>query len=228
MVSHLNDPVALEEAKALSPKKYLVYIDCGHGIPSSLRSWAPYSAFLVAPELGIHHNSVIHIAPTTNCLDAQTSEDLPAVTLPFPYRDMCLWTDCELDLRVPVKPDGYNNNSPNTYRLDDSQITKVFYHLYDTPKDTSPTYYYPLRPFSPPTDEDEEENECEDQDRVQIDDRRNVDIAKLFALVVDPEDQYIPLVDLWLDIKEHFPLPTDISSPVGFWQEHTYLHLSYF
>ncbi|KAI0757377.1 hypothetical protein C8Q80DRAFT_1265310 [Daedaleopsis nitida] len=46
------------------------------------------------------------------------------------------------------------------------------------------------------------EGEGEGEVEVEVEDR-------------EEEDQYIPLVDLWLDIKEHFPQSINIPSPVG-------------
>ncbi|KAI0690777.1 hypothetical protein C8T65DRAFT_618225 [Cerioporus squamosus] len=114
MVEHLNDAEALESAKALRPKSYLVYIDCDHSLPFPGVPWYGFYVHLLAPSL-----------PPTDDERCMTSDMctpiFPNVTHPlgcpplvpeppgsFPSDNCYHWPDMELDIRVLARPEGFD------------------------------------------------------------------------------------------------------------------------
>ncbi|TFK84700.1 hypothetical protein K466DRAFT_526956, partial [Polyporus arcularius HHB13444] len=112
MVEPLRDPQALAEARAMKPKKYLMYLSMPMDLPSPASSWCRYGTDPVAstlrpadPRQGIAPDMVMPIAPNTQHLRGR-----PALTPQpsFPFNNCFFWMDSMILLRVKVRKEGYD------------------------------------------------------------------------------------------------------------------------
>ncbi|KAI1789187.1 hypothetical protein LXA43DRAFT_593032 [Ganoderma leucocontextum] len=125
----LGDSIALEEAKALVTKKYLVYLDFIIGLPMPDSEWCRYNVLPVAttlrpenPELGITRDMVLPIHPNTAHLVVPSPficKQDPAHTFEFMFKNCFLWVESHtvLCLRVRRDNDEYNNSKAVSLNL---------------------------------------------------------------------------------------------------------------
>ncbi|KAI0716940.1 hypothetical protein C8Q76DRAFT_601397, partial [Earliella scabrosa] len=108
MVAHLQDPAAMHAAKALQPKKYLVYLHYPQDLAMPDSTWCRYRISPVAttprpavPDMGITSDMILPILPNVNhCKDQVVS-----VTPNFPFTNCCFWIQSQSSLRVRVDPE---------------------------------------------------------------------------------------------------------------------------
>ncbi|KAI9067478.1 hypothetical protein FKP32DRAFT_1588585 [Trametes sanguinea] len=104
MVEHFNDPIATAEARALQPKKYLVYLDTCMDLPFPTNSWFKFLISLIAPtprrevpSHGITSDMSIAIYPNTS----HPTGRAPLYTeRPFPFANCYFWVNNMTYIRV--------------------------------------------------------------------------------------------------------------------------------
>ncbi|TFK84698.1 hypothetical protein K466DRAFT_496076 [Polyporus arcularius HHB13444] len=125
MVSHLDlDSVAIEEATAINPKKYLVYLDAPQDLPLPQSQWCRFWVHPVAmtlrpavPEEGITSDMVLPIHPNTQFAKGRRPMNC---TPQFPFPHCYLWIRSMMSLRVRTKRgvDVYDNDKAMTVSID--------------------------------------------------------------------------------------------------------------
>ncbi|KAI0690788.1 hypothetical protein C8T65DRAFT_671286 [Cerioporus squamosus] len=124
MVSHLDlDSLAIQEAAAMRPKKYLVYIDAPQDLPLPGSEWCHYWVQPIAttlrpavPEEGITEDMVLPIYPNTQYAKGRRPVDSSPQ---FPFPNCYFWIQSTMTLRVRVKRglDGYDNEKATTVSI---------------------------------------------------------------------------------------------------------------
>ncbi|RPD57907.1 hypothetical protein L227DRAFT_505988, partial [Lentinus tigrinus ALCF2SS1-6] len=108
MVSHLGlDSIAISEATAMEPKKYLVYLDTPQDLPMPTSEWCRYWVQPVAtvlrpavPEQGFTSDMIMPIHPNTRYAKGRQ----PVQSTPqFPFLNCYFWMKSLMSLRVKVK-----------------------------------------------------------------------------------------------------------------------------
>ncbi|RPD70394.1 hypothetical protein L226DRAFT_470235 [Lentinus tigrinus ALCF2SS1-7] len=250
MVEHLQDPLATNAARAMRPKKYLVYLEFPQDLPMPDSSYCRYRVNAVAarlrppvPEKGITRDMVVPIYPNTH----RARDDVKIASTPvFPFSNCYFWIDARMSLRVRVSRNReYENDS--AYQLDISQhvaLSDAFEHDFARINQfwrERPTAYvegleahmdgvFSTALSSLDTDEFAfEDDHMSSDSSLEPDPLLNAtppippSITDILSMNVfgwddDPSFQFIPLVDLWLDLKEHLS-EDSIPNPVGLWKE---------
>ncbi|KAJ3009926.1 hypothetical protein NUW54_g2636 [Trametes sanguinea] len=126
MIKHFNDPVALNAASTMTPKKYLVYLERPIGLPPPTDPWFRYDVSPIGTTLrpedeakGITSDMVIPIFPNTF---HPSGERAPIRTHPtFPFNNCYHWIRNRRTVRIRRK----------AIRYDDAHAFKVnvFQHM---------------------------------------------------------------------------------------------------
>ncbi|RPD57895.1 hypothetical protein L227DRAFT_505891 [Lentinus tigrinus ALCF2SS1-6] len=124
MISHLDlDSIAIAEATAMEPKKYLIYLDTPQDLPLPESEWCRYWVQPVAtvlrpavPEQGITSDMVMPIHPNTRYAKGRQ----PVQSTPqFPFPNCYFWMMSRMSLRVKIKrgADVYDNDKGATISI---------------------------------------------------------------------------------------------------------------
>ncbi|KAI0740897.1 hypothetical protein C8Q76DRAFT_791281 [Earliella scabrosa] len=114
MIEHLKlDQQALDAARSMRNKKHLVYLYAPHDLPFPDSLWCRYSVEPVAtvlrlnePARGLTPDMVMPIFPNTRY--SKGREPISPETQ-FPFRNCFFWIDSAMTVRIPVRPDGYDD-----------------------------------------------------------------------------------------------------------------------
>ncbi|KAI0664038.1 hypothetical protein C8Q70DRAFT_905144 [Cubamyces menziesii] len=113
MVEHYHDPIATVEARALRPKKYLVYLDLSLDLPLPESAWFRFQISPIGttlrpkePARGIASDMVIPIYP--NPARPQGRDPLKPET-PFPFHNCYHWIENTTTVRIRRKDDLYDD-----------------------------------------------------------------------------------------------------------------------
>ncbi|KAI0740970.1 hypothetical protein C8Q76DRAFT_608661 [Earliella scabrosa] len=223
MVQDLDDPEALAEARAMSTKKYLVFLVNTLWLPMPANPWHAYTVKPIAPTLrvenlsrGLTSDMVVPIAPNTSHPRGRA----PIHTdTPFPFSNCYFWHEYELNLRVIARPEMFEH--ANAVALGTAayfQMNREFgddiLRSLQIKKQHAPE---PQSAPEPPT-----APETVDSGNVMnaiLDHATGMPALDLFGDDADPmQAELIPLVDLWLDLTAHLTEAT-IPNPEGFIKE---------
>ncbi|KAI8978347.1 hypothetical protein BD414DRAFT_495277 [Trametes punicea] len=115
MVEHLNDPTATAAARALRPKKYLVYLTSAMDLPFPSSAWFRHLVSLIGttlrpeePDRGITSDMVVPIHPN---LDRPQGRTPIKTETPFPFGNCYHWVDNSVTVRIRRKDDLYDDSS---------------------------------------------------------------------------------------------------------------------
>ncbi|KAI0645093.1 hypothetical protein C8Q79DRAFT_751798 [Trametes meyenii] len=131
MVEHFGDRKATRQAKTLSPKTYLVYLDNALDLPFPKSAWFRYEVSPIGttlrpeePERGITEDMAIPICPNERCLSGR----LPVRTeTPFPFGNCYHWVDTQATVRVRRHLDMYDeSNAVKVSSLEHIRMEKAF------------------------------------------------------------------------------------------------------
>ncbi|KAI0690781.1 hypothetical protein C8T65DRAFT_527480, partial [Cerioporus squamosus] len=113
MVKHLGDPLALEAARNIDPKTYLVHLSWDTAFPFPGKPWYGFTASLVGPSLRvpdegqcISADMCIPIFPNTaHPLGREPLRPMPRT---FPYDNCYHWSLTDMKIRVVASPEGFD------------------------------------------------------------------------------------------------------------------------
>ncbi|KAL7277705.1 hypothetical protein ACG7TL_008640 [Trametes sanguinea] len=115
MVRHFDDAVAIEQAKALTPRFHLVYLSLEMALPFSGRPWYQFEVSPIATKLrkedakkGITPAMCIPIYPNTVHPTGRPPLRPEGV---FPFKDCYHWLDNILQVRVRSRPEGFDETN---------------------------------------------------------------------------------------------------------------------
>ncbi|KAL7277683.1 hypothetical protein ACG7TL_008615 [Trametes sanguinea] len=137
MVKHLNDPLASNAASAMSPKKYLVYLERPIGLAPPTDPWFRYKVSLIGTTLrpedkgqGITSDMVIPIFPNTFHPRGYRE---PIRTHPtFPFNRCFHWIKNDVTVRIRRKAIRYDDaNAVKVDVFQHMEIDKGFWEDYD-------------------------------------------------------------------------------------------------
>ncbi|TFK88030.1 hypothetical protein K466DRAFT_489729 [Polyporus arcularius HHB13444] len=118
MVEPLKDPVALEAARSMQCKKYLVFLEAPRDLPMPKSKECRYSVKPVATclrpadvENGVTPDMVMPIHPNTEHLRGR---DPIKASPKFPYDNCFFWIENKMSVCVKVNPAGYDGGKAIT------------------------------------------------------------------------------------------------------------------
>ncbi|KAI0629491.1 hypothetical protein C8Q77DRAFT_1140655 [Trametes polyzona] len=131
MVKHYNDPVAVGEAQAMKPKKYLVYLRNLLELPTPSKPWFRYDIRPIGTTLrpedkdsGITADMVVPIYPNTVHPNGRPA--IPTET-PFPFSNCYFWIDTRLVVRIRRKAHRYDDTgAPMLSIYEDMDLERHF------------------------------------------------------------------------------------------------------
>ncbi|KAI0629508.1 hypothetical protein C8Q77DRAFT_291612 [Trametes polyzona] len=131
-----DDPIALAQARAMRPKKYLVYLLLIMELPTPTKPWFRYEVWPVATTLrpedkdkGITPDMVVPISPNTSHPHGRAP--VPTET-PFPFPNCYFWIDASVVVRVRRKAIRYDySRAPALSALEDIRLQGRFVEDYE-------------------------------------------------------------------------------------------------
>ncbi|KAI1790325.1 hypothetical protein LXA43DRAFT_510406 [Ganoderma leucocontextum] len=229
MVQDLEDAVVIAEAQAMRPKKYLVFLSvlgASGDLPFPWDMACEYAADIVSRgPCRIHELRGLTAGDAVIPIHPNSYPERPSVhpirPFPFPGCSHCL--DCEVCIFVKQAPGGYDNdgawklsshdiwviwstNTSDSNRIAVADRNKALSLAQETlPTEATASSAGALRLSAEETDEDTSDYE----DDISDDDSDG-----------DPyKDTFVPLVDLWLDIDQHFTASDDLPDIDDFFIE---------
>ncbi|CDO77717.1 hypothetical protein BN946_scf184969.g68 [Trametes cinnabarina] len=235
MVQHFNDPDLTARAQAINPRKYLVLLNAGMGLPLPNNAWFPFLIHPIAnvlrhpdPVLGITPDMAIPIHP--NVHNSRGHEPIRTVT-PFPFPNCYHWFHNSANVRVRRKDDLF----------DDSVAVHIAPQEFQAIRQKFADDYRRINEFlaaNPPPVDAPKNNDTESMDDAlvqddldpaagsassdaedgQDDDLEDVIYNNVLGFGQDLLAEQVPLVDLWYELTDHLTADT-IPSPVDFYKE---------
>ncbi|KAI0711706.1 hypothetical protein C8Q76DRAFT_622893 [Earliella scabrosa] len=242
MVEHLGDEGARRAAMAMRPKKYLVYLEYPQDLAMPDSEWCRYRVSPIATTLrpavlrqGIMPDMVIPIAPhTAPC----PQRDCVVSTPTFPFTNCYFWLESRMFLRVRVsrtnryttdrsymldipqhlaREDGFGEDYARISRFQKDMVQSATHTQVDSSElETTSDTVHDHDSSSPVMDQS-----CSALVRPPT--IKELVSTDLFGWDYNPATQYIPLVDLWLEIDDHLAADS-IPSPVELWREQAMMH----
>ncbi|KAI0740896.1 hypothetical protein C8Q76DRAFT_608046 [Earliella scabrosa] len=256
MIEHLKlDQQALDAARSMRNKKYLVYLYAPHDLPFPDSLWCRYSVEPVAtvlrpyePARGLAPDMVMPISPNTKYAKGR---DPISPETPFPFRNCFFWIDSAMTVRIPGRPDGYDDTRAIQLSLSSNfdvmtcwktehpridaaldLLEKQQRHKTELPQEAAGTSTGLPSSNSSVIVESAHSMNAHDS---TSDDRHSLahsdatdtsvqDILDLnpFGWEYDPAVEYIPLVDLWFELEEHLSEDT-IPDPLDMFKERDFI-----
>ncbi|KAI0645114.1 hypothetical protein C8Q79DRAFT_752778 [Trametes meyenii] len=136
MVRRYDDPIALAAAKAIKPRKYLVYLRVSLDVPTPTNPWFRFEVDPIATTLrpedrehGITPDMVVPIYPNTRHLRGRT----PVQTeTPFPFPNCYHWIRNRMIIRIRRKAIRYDDATALIVSIPNHRmIDHAFYDDYD-------------------------------------------------------------------------------------------------
>ncbi len=132
-VRHLNDPAALRAAQAMSPRSYLIYLDCVCVLTTDIqleltdvwrqhnplpiwgsRPWHGFTIYPIGPSLrAANEDECVTLEMCTPLFPNDSHPDgrFPIHTEPpFPFDNCFLWSVADMDIRVCPRAEGFDRD----------------------------------------------------------------------------------------------------------------------
>lgn len=156
---------------------------------------------------------VIPIWPNT---EYQRDRDPIVSTPPFPFSNCFFWLQSNMSLRVRARHGLYDNDQ--AIKLDAFKRLRLEHHLLEDSRDLALRRKDLIRQRITAPNFDEVHGVLLYPPKLRVFSYDAEDDNPRSPFASDPMIQYIPLVDIWLNIEDHLS-PDNIPSPTEFWME---------